>query len=57
MVHIIILSRDRKLQCEYISLRLGVLFKSGWGMYSLVLCGQQGLIKGVMGMVPRMSGR
>ena len=52
MVHIIIVSRDRKLQYEYISLGLGVLFKYGWGMHSQVLCVQQGLVKGVMGTVP-----
>ena len=57
MVHIIIVTRDRKLQYEYISLGLCVLSKYGWGMYSQVLCVQQGLIEGVMGTVPRMNGR
>ena len=57
MVHIIIVSRDRKRKYEYISLGLGVLFKYGWGMYSQVLCVQQGLIDGVMGTVPRMNGQ
>ena len=56
MVHIIIVSLDRKLQYEYIRLGLGVLSKYGWGMHSQMLCVQQNLIYVVMGTVPRMNG-
>ena len=44
MVHIIIVSCDRKLQYEYISLGLGVVLKHDWGIYYQVLCLQHGLI-------------
>ena len=52
LVPIIIVSRDIKLQYEYISLGLGVVFKHGRGMYCQVLCLQHGLIVDVNGEVP-----
>ena len=55
MVHIIIVSLERKLQYEYIRLGLGVLSAYRWGMHSQVLCVYQDVIVD-MGAVPRMNG-